>query len=394
MSSGDCNSHDWFREAAFGMFIHYGVSSVIGRGEWVLHQENMSRKKYEAYAPKFKAEKYDPDFWACLAKEAGMRYMVLTTKHHDGYCLFRTKTTKFNSTEVGPKSDLIGRYVKACRKHGLKVGLYFSLPDWSWPVWYKGPDRCPAEWRGLVEYLHEQVRELCTQYGKIDLLWYDNILSQSGKRLLTAKDYASRKLNKMVRELQPGIMINDRSLLPEDFSTSEQNLKAPKDKKRLWESCLTMNKHWGYFPADNYWKPAGEHILNLTACAATGGNYLLNIGPKPDGEVPAASVRILREIGGWMKRNGNAIYGAERGNGLSTGTAGVFAFKGSKLNLFVHWWPGKELALPDMKNVPVKSVKIAATGKAVNFRREGARLILENLPTKAPDSPVSVIEIV
>ena len=209
----------------------------------------------------------------------------------------------------------------------MRVGLYFSLPDWSRPAFFEGPDANPKGWRELVELDHAQVRELMSNYGKIDLLWYDNIVGQSGPRPLTAADYQSEQLNHMVRELQPEIIINDRALLPEDFFTAEQNIRPPQDKSRLWEGCVTMNKHWGYFPADRMWKSPAELVNLLTGCASSGGNLLLNVGPRPDGSIPAPNVRNLKALGAWLRVHGEAIYGAGRCP-ASSGTIGGVHPKG------------------------------------------------------------------
>jgi alpha-L-fucosidase len=236
------NKSKWFREAGVGMFIHWGIYSAIGRGEWVMQQEQIPVDEYDKHIPEFTADKYNPDEWAQLAKLAGMRYMVLTTKHHDGFCLFDTKTTNRNAVKQGSKRDLVKAYVDACRRHGLRVGLYFSLPDWSLPGYFQGPDKNPVNWREYIRLVHEQVRELCSAYGKIDLLWYDQMMPNQigdGIQPITDKDMRSCKLNSMVRKLQPDILINDRSLLPEDFYTAEQHAKPPEDPKRLWEACLT-----------------------------------------------------------------------------------------------------------------------------------------------------------
>ena len=320
-----------------------------------------------------------------------MRYMVLITKHHDGYCLFKTKTTKLNSVEMGPRKDLVAGFVDACHRRGMRVGLYFSLPDWSKPAFFEGPDANPDGWRELVELDRAQLRELMSNYGKIDMLWYDNIIGQSGSRPLTAADYQSESLNRMARELQPEIMINDRSLLPEDFFTAEQNLRPPTDKSRLWEACLTMNKHWGYFPADQMWKSPAELVNLLTGCASFGGNMLLNIGPKPDGTIPTPNVKNLKALGKWLRVHGEAIYGAERCP-VDSGTAGVFTQKGGTMYLIVHWWPGRRLALPDFP-YEIRSMRILGHKSGASWRREGKRVILEGLPARAPDRLCSVIAI-
>jgi len=380
---------EWFREARFGMFIHWGVYSVIHRGTWIRRTEQIPADQYESCARRFTAKNYKPEDWARLARDAGMKYMVLTSKHHDGYCLFDTKTTDFNSVKVGPKKDLVAEYIAACRKYGLRVGLYFSLPDWSKPGFYNGPDKDPDGWAELLAHDREQVRELCTQYGKIDLLWYDMVYGQSGDRPMTGEDFQSRKLNRMVRRLQPDIVINDRSLVPEDYSTSEQEATAPKNNKQAWEACMTIGNFWSYVPDDTMLKSSRKLVHTLTGIIATGGNFLLNVGPRADGTILAPQEKTLREIGGWLKKNGKCIYGAGRSK-LDPAIAGVSTEKGKDMYLVVHWWPGRTLCLP---NVPFKiaSARILSTGQKLRIERDATnRLLLHGLPAKAPD-PLSTV---
>jgi len=381
---------DWFKQARFGMFIHWGDYSVLGRGEWVMWQEQIPPEKYAKYADQFKPTKYNPETWAALAKEAGMKYMVLTTRHHDGYCLFNTATTKFNAAQTGPGRDLIAPYVKACRKAGLKVGLYYSLGDWRnpdfWKHWTTTPKKGSSHWDQMVANVHAQVRELCTNYGQIDLIWYDGGFFPQDRTL--AEAYDSKRLNAMIRRLQPQIIINNRSGLPEDFDTPEGHITASLPG-RLWESCMTHNKHWAYFADDDLFRPARSVVIDITACAWGGGNYLLNVGPKPDGTIPAPSVKMLKEVGGWMRRNGEAIYGSERCE--VTGAAfGVTTAKPGRIYLLVHWWPGTELKVPGAGIKPRKAW-ILSTKKPVKFRVQGKDLFFTGLPAQSPEPMTTVI---
>ncbi len=377
----------WFKEARFGMFIHWGDYSVPGRGEWVMFQENIPIKEYEQYAWKFNPQKFNADNWVDIARNAGMKYMVLTTRHHDGFSLFDSKVSDFTSVKTSARRDFVAEYVKACRKRNIKIGFYYSLPDWRWPAFFKGPEKDPKDWTRMLKYIHAQVKELCTNYGKIDILWYDTMMPGSRKSFYTYKDWQSEKLNVMVRKYQPHILINNRSGIPEDFDTPEQHVAASAPG-RPWESCMTINKHWGYFKDDALWKSPREIVHNLTGCVSFGGNYLLNVGPKPDGTIPVESINRLKEIGKWLKVNGGAIYGAGPGP-FDSGTAGVVTAKGNNIYLIVHWWPGKELSLPDVK-IEVKSAFILSTKQKVNLERKGERLILHNLPGKPPD-PLSTV---
>ncbi len=382
---------EWFREAGVGMFIHWGVYSVPGRGEWVMRQEQISLAEYDKYIPDFTAKNYDPDEWAQLAKKAGMRYMVLTTKHHDGFCLFDTATTGRNAVKQGPKRDLIKEYVEACRKYGLKAGLYFSIPDWSLPEYMDGPDRNPGGWEKYVLLLHEQLRELCTNYGKIDLLWYDEICGHKDVRKIFPEDLRAAELNAMARKLQPEILINDRSLLPEDFYTAEQNIKAPDDPGRFWEACLTMNKHWGYFPSDNHYKSPVEIIHKLTGIAAKRGNMLLNVGPAPDGTIGRPERERLQALGEWLALNGEAVRNVEPCP-VNGGTYGCSAMQGGSVYLYVHWWHGNSITIADC-DMDFSSGIILGTNIEVKIRRKDKHIILANLPQNSPNPYCSVIKL-
>src|SRR6201999_2927727 len=280
----------WWHAARFGMFIHFGVYSTIGRHEWVMEDEAWPIGPYTAHAANFHPGPNCPRAWAKLAKAAGMKYMVMTTKHHEGFCNFDTKLTNYCAPKHGPGRDLVREYVEAARAEGLRVGLYYSLMDWHHPDWRLAKQDEAARKR-FIQYTHGQIRELMSNYGKIDILWYDMAVP------LDARGWESEKMNQMVLELQPDIIVNNRNLLTGDFSTPEQSTQAAKGD---WESCMTMNDSWGYVTGDNNWKTPHHLIQNLVECARDGGNYLLNIGPKADGSVPEPSVRILGEVGQWL----------------------------------------------------------------------------------------------
>jgi len=376
---------DWWRKAKFGMFVHWGVYSIPGRGEWVMYQERIPKDEYRKFADKFRPDRYNPEEWVKLAAKTGMRYMVLTTRHHDGFSLFDSKVSDFTAPKTACGKDLIREYVDACRKYNMRVGFYYSLLDWRYDAYFLGPKKDPVGWKKLIEYIHAQMKELMTNYGKIDVLFYD------GGWPYTAEDWQSGKLNKMVRALQPEIIINNRSQLPEDYETPEQYIPgafpSPDAPKRDWESCMTLNDHWGYCKGDDNWKSPQVVVWNLARCASGGGNYLLNVGPKPDGTIPDESIKILDKVGEWIGENGECIYGATR---TQAGFPhGVTTLKGSKLYLHVFYWD-REFALAPYK-INVKKAYFLNTGERVHFKVEGERIIFTDLPDTAPDSLDTVI---
>ena len=373
----------WWHEARFGMFIHWGLYSLLGRHEWVMENEGIPVSEYAPLAKQFKPKAFPARIWAKLARETGMRYMVMTTKHHEGFCHFDTKTTEYCAPKQGPGRDLVREYVDAARGEGMRVGFYYSLMDWHHP----DGARCAtdeAARKRFVDYIHTHIRELMTNYGKIDVLWYDVAWP------LEATGWESERMNKMVFELQPDIIVNNRNKLPGDFSTPEQQIKA-ETEGRAWESCMTLNDSWGYQRADDNWKSAKTVVRNLISCSRDGGNYLLNIGPKPDGSIPPESVKVLTEVGRWMQTSGETIYGSDMCQPRRSAYAG-YTRKGNTLYMHVHFWPGEYVAICGLKN-KVQSVRIMKTGEKVPFTQDGFQTKLTGLPMEAPDSPATTIAI-
>lgn len=327
----------WYQEARFGMFIHWGLYAIPARGEWVRSNECMPKEDYDPFINEFTTEHYDPKEWAKLAKKAGMKYAVLTAKHHDGFCLFDSKYTDFKSTNAPCKRDLVAEFLEAFRAEGIKVGLYFSLIDWRHEDFphYKDkfhPMRNNEAFKGKEhnmdrynEFMHGQVKELLTNYGHLDLMWfdfsYDNMKNETWK---------AEELMEMVRSIQPHLIIDNRlegsaedagsirSLNPTtysgDFASPEQMI-PPKGIKDVagnpipWEACITLNNHWGYHSTDSHYKTAKMVVRTLVDCVSKGGNLILNVGPDGTGRIPKESVRILEEVGEWMDENSLSIYG-------------------------------------------------------------------------------------
>ncbi|PWT92099.1 MAG: alpha-L-fucosidase [Blastocatellia bacterium] len=364
----------WWHEAKFGMFIHWGVYSTLGRHEWVMENEGIPAKEYEPYADSFKPKPTPARDWARLAKRAGMKYMVMTTKHHEGFCNFDSKLTSYCATKRGPGRDLVREYVEAARAEGLRFGFYYSLMDWHHPdgaISLKDE----AARRRFVDYIHGQVQELMTNYGKVDILWYDVAWP------LDPKGWESVEMNTMVRKLQPDIIINNRSKIPEDFDTPEQRIEA--SQNRPWESCMTLNDSWGYQATDTNWKSPTTVIKNLITCARDGGNYLLNIGPTADGSIPPDSVRILSAVGDWMAKHGETIYLSDRCQ-PRRGSYVSFTRKGNTLYAHVHYWPGETVVIGNLVQ-KVSSVKMHGSNQPVKFEQDDYRVRLLGLPRVAPE---------
>ena len=386
----------WWHEAKFGMFIHWGLYSVIGQHEWAMELEGVPIPQYELLAKHFVPKPNAARAWAKLAKQAGQKYMVMTTKHHEGFCQFDTKLTDYCAPKQACGRDLVREFVDAARAEGLRVGFYYSLMDWHHP----DGARCAtdeAARKRFVAYTHGLIRELMTNYGKIDVLWYDVDWP------LTAEQWESKKMNDMVFKLQPDIIVNNRNGLRGDFSTPEQHIQAA-EKGRAWEACMTMNGSWGYQKSDDDWKSPKTIVRNLIQCAKGGGNYLLNIGPKPDGSVPEEEVRTLETVGKWMSKNGPTIYESDPCE------AGWHVYldytrKGDTLYIHVHFWPDDTPAANWLSffrpqtvvaigglRTKVKSARLFASGKKVDFRQDDISVQFTGLPANAPDEPVTVIE--
>lgn len=373
----------WFHEARFGMFIHWGLYSLLARGEWVMHREAIPVEVYDRLADRFHPDGLDVQSWVDLAQRAGQRYMVLTTRHHDGFALFDSQASDFTSVKTAAKRDFVSEYTEACRAAGLGVGLYYSIMSWQFPAVHRGPLQDPAGWQAMVEQTHEQVRELMTNYGQIDLLWYDGAtIPGIADPELAARYWRSQELNAMVRRLQPRILINDRSHRPEDYSTPEQHVAAPKGK-RLWEACMTINRSWGYNKSDRAFKSVEEMLRHLVYCARFGGNLLLNIGPRADGSVQAEAVRRLEAMGQWLAVNGEAVYGSERLPVTETDQViGPVTARGRRLYLPMFDWPGTTARLAGVSGEIAKAGFLGETTPAKLGLKSHGGVVDLALPTR------------
>lgn len=327
----------WFVQARFGMFIHWGLYAVPAKGEWVRSNERMPEEKYMPFFREFDPSAAEPKAWVQAAKEAGMGYVILTAKHHDGFCLFDSELTDFKSTNTPMGRDIVREFLEAGREAGLKVGLYYSLIDWHHPDFPHHGDRYhpmrsdPAasneerDFERYLAYMHGQVKELCTRYGRLDVLWFDFSYNQ-----LRGEVWRANELADMVRTLQPGILLNNRlEVSGEGFGSLAQGEPAPchgdfvspermvppeglfdpQGRPLYWETCTTMNHSWGYCAGDPWYKPASLLLKKLVECVSKGGNFLLNVGPDGNGRIPRQAMDTLKYLGQWMQINGESIRG-------------------------------------------------------------------------------------
>lgn len=384
---------EWFLDARFGMFIHWGLYAIPGRGEWVRSTEKISREEYNQYFEEFNPSNCSPKEWARAAKEAGMKYAVMTAKHHDGFCLFDTKLTDFKSTNTKSGRDFIKEYTDAFRAEGLKVGLYYSLIDWyheDFPTY--GDRHHPMgdneEYKNIqhnfdvyLDYMQKQVSELCSNYGKIDIMWFDFSYDD-----MSGEKWHASELIKMVRELQPGIIIDNRleasgegsgsirtsnpNIYSGDFSSPEQvippqGITDDNGNDIPWEACITMNNHWGYCSTDRMFKSPKLIIRKLIECVSKNGNLLLNVGPDANGEIPKESLDRLAVIGEWMRRNSKAIYQCGKSS-LEKPEWGYFTQNGKLI--YAHIFDGNigALPIPGIKD-KVKKARLLSDGSEIKL---------------------------
>lgn len=411
---------EWFREARFGMFIHWGLYSVAagewqgkkyGDGvEWIQHQARIPVADYTPLKDRFNPVRYDPDAWARLARDAGMKYLVITSKHHDGFCLWDSKETDWDVASTPWGKDLLAPLAEACRKYDIKFCLYHSIMDWHHPHW---GDKAP--WRGnagtgttdmdlYTAYMKAQLKELLTQYGDVGILWFD------GEWEPAWTHERGKDLDDFVRSLQPSIIINNRvdkgrrgmegvtsgDHFRGDYGTPEQQIPANGIPGQDWESCMTMNRTWGYSAHDHDWKSTATLLRNLIDIASKGGNYLLNVGPTGEGEIPAASVERLEEIGTWMKTKGESIHSTSA-NPFPSTPWGRCTMKvtGGQTRLYLHvfdWPSNHQLQLSGLQNQILKARLLAAPDKELSIGTQAGGPVI-TLPETPADAIATVIAV-
>jgi alpha-L-fucosidase len=417
-SPSEAERTKWYRDAKFGMFIHWGPYSLASvEASWPIMRPGkwgISEPDYRALPQKFNPVKFDAGAFVRLAKAAGQRYMVFTTKHHDGFNMFDSAFTGYKITNTPYKKDIVAQLAEAAKKEGLPLGFYYSPPDMNHPGFRDTSKLSSTNWNGeparpdwplYLQYMELQLTELLTRYGDVAIIWFDGLHQQ--------QKYNGTRVHDLIHRLQPATLINNRIGLPGDYDTPEQfspkaipTRKGPKlggedltdhsagtgvpkpEDFRLWETCMTINNTWGYNANDLKYKSSFHLIRTLIDVASKGGNFLLNVGPTPEGTIQPEFEERLLAIGKWLKVNGDSIYGTTYGpvQGLSFGRT---TQKGKTVYLHVFDWPKGKLALDGMTD-RVASVAMLDGGKVLRHTQQAGRLEIE-VPEAAPDAVATVL---
>ena len=374
----------WWRDARFGLFIHWGPVSLKGTEiGWSRGGERRGTgggkgpipvEVYDNLYKEFNPVNFNAKEWVQIAKNAGMKYLVFTSRHHDGFSMFDSALTDYKITNSPFKRDVVAELAEACHEAGLGLGFYYSPPDWH------HPDYRTENHARFIEYLHGQIRELCTKYGKVDILWFDGLGG-------TAKDWDAENLIKMIRSLQPGIIVNNRAGLPEDFETPEQTI-GQFQNTRPWETCMTIGDQWAWKPNDNV-KSFKDCISVLIKCAGGDGNLLFNVGPMPDGRIEDRQVARLSEMGAWLKQYGESIYGT-RGGPFLPGPWGVSTCRGNSVYVHILDWDaaGPALSLPPLPAKITAAATLAGGEAAFTQNEEGITITVPENVRQQPDTIV------
>lgn len=388
----------WFKDAKLGIFIHWGIYAVNGIDEsWSFHNNYISYDDYMKQLDEFTAKNYNPEYWAKFIKESGAKYTVITTKHHDGVALWNTKYSDLNVIDKTPaKRDVITPFVKAARKESLKIGLYYSLLDWSYPDYpnflrdKKRYTDDAERWAKFTRFNFGQIEEL-TKFNP-DLYWFDGDWEQS------AEKWRAKEIRDLLLEKTPATIINSRLQGYGDYATPEQGIPITKPDSEYWELCMTMNNSWGYQPNDTNYKSVNQIIRILVDCISMGGNLLLDIGPKPDGTIPQEQIDILKGLGRWTNKHKSAIYGTRAGipfghfNGYT-----ALSEDRTILYLYIDNKPNGPLLIKGLKN-KVNRVWVVGNGTKLKTNVVGKQywsdvpgLLYIDLPEELQDEDVTVI---
>ena len=405
----------WWREARFGMFVHWGLYAILAgewggktdHAEWIRHTAKIPLDEYDKLLTRWQPAEFDADALARMAARAGMRYLVITTKHHDGFALWPSKAGNFNVSRTADRRDMMRLVADACRRHGVVPCWYHSIMDWHHGDYlprrdWEAPQR-PTDGASLTRYvafLHAQVEELLTQYGDIGVMWFDGEWENSWTRELGAA------LADKCRALQPNMLVNNR-VAPNragmadarvgtlgDFGTPEQNIPDRGLPGVDWESCITMNKNWGYNRADKEFKTTSQLVSMLTDTASKGGNLLLNVGPMATGAIPPESIDRLQGLARWMDRHGDAIHGTVASPFAGTEFRATNSPLGNRVNVFLPNWPSsRELLLPGMQTLPWRATMMGGSASALLPVRRVDSGVVVTLPAKASDPVCSVVRV-
>ena len=413
----------WFVHDRFGMFIHWGLYAAAARHEWVMNREKIHPDAYRRYFETFHPDLYDPRAWARAARQAGMKYMVVTSKHHEGFALWDSRLTGYKATCTPAGRDLLRPLLDAFREEGLKVGLYHSLIDWHHPDFpvdglhpLRDDEKARAQnanrdMRRYREYLHGQVRELLTDYGKIDYMWFDFSyphMDWGWSRAKGAADWRSEELKELVLSLQPDILLNDRLDLGRGVRTPEQYQPSgpllQDGRPLVWEACQTLNGSWGYDRDNHDYKSVDTLVKMLADTVAKGGNLLLNVGPTARGEFDGRALASLDGIGRWLRAHGRSIYGAGPGEWPAPADC-RYTQRGDRLYLHVFSWPYRHVHLRGLSG-RVRHAQFLHDASEIRFvehtgRRadspvdvaEEAGTVTLELPVQKPDAAVPVVEL-
>jgi len=417
----------WWRDARFGMFIHWGLYSMPSRHEWVKKYERLTNEEYQKYFELFNPDMYNPREWAKTAKEAGMKYAVITTKHHEGFCLFDSRFTDYKSTNTPYGKDLLKEWVDAFRAEDIKIGFYYSLLDWHHPDYTIDRNHPQSQTSDSAyaavnkgknmdvyrEYVKNQVTELLTNYGEVSIIWLDYSFP-GGKDGKGREDWDSENLLKLVRKLQPGILVNDRMDLTDveggwDFKTPEQYKvsKWPEvnNKRVPWETCQTFSGSWGYYRDENTWKSSKQLLVLLIESVSKGGNLLLNVGPTSRGNIDYRALERLKSIGDWMKYNNRSIYGCTQApEEFQTPENCILTYNPETRRIYIHCidWPMGALHLKGFQG-KIKYIQMLHDGSEIqlsksegywNPEKRSDDILVLSLPVVKPNIEIPVIEII
>lgn len=392
----------WFRDAKFGMFIHWGAYSVIGRHEWARNRFQIPQAEYDRYARAFNPVNFNPDTWVDLAQNAGAKYMVITSKHHDGFSIFRSKVSDYDMEITPYPGDPLKMLADSCRRKGMRLGFYHSIMDWHHPdytpkrAWEVADPNAGGNLDRYLEFMKAQLKELLTGYGDVSVIWFDGEWEHKKPGELHEDE-----IYNFIHELQPNTLINDRLYNrrpgnPANYGTPEQfvpatGMRDTSGQPMLWESCVTINNDsWGYNKYETEFKTSRDLIRMLVEVVSKGGNLLLNVGPKPDGTIQAEFVERLNAMGDWMKVNSEAIYGTTASPFARLPFFGRATVKGNTLYLHVFQWPKEgRLRVPGLKNLVTNAHLMGRTEKLAT-RRDGDDILVA-LPPTAPDEVASVV---